>query len=73
MSFKNVFGIVGILDIARYRFAIAEALGCPASERTKLGYKGAHNETMIPMIYTRFSSIPLSELLSFEKMRFIEE
>jgi malate dehydrogenase len=65
---ERVIGMAGILDSARYRSFIAEALD--VSVKDVQGFTlGGHGDTMVPMPrYTFVGGIPLSELLPQEKI-----
>lgn len=65
---ERVIGMAGILDSARYRSFIAEAL--QVSVKDVQGFTlGGHGDTMVPMPrYTFVGGIPLAELLPQEKI-----
>jgi malate dehydrogenase len=68
---ERVFGMAGVLDSARMRWFIAEALGCSV-ENTHAFVLGGHGDTMVPL--PRFSTvagIPIPELLPKEKIEAI--
>ena len=60
---KKIFGMAGILDTARYKSFIAEALNIsPKSIHAIL--MGGHGDSMVPLPrYTTVSGIPITELL----------
>jgi len=65
---ERVFGMAGVLDSARMRWFVAEALGVSV-ENTHAFVLGGHGDTMVPL--PRFSTvagIPLPELLPKEKI-----
>ena len=65
---SRVFGMGGVLDSARFAFAIAEKTGAPIFDIDALAM-GAHGDAMVPM--PRFSTVvgtPLTELLSAEEV-----
>ena len=65
---ERVFGMAGVLDSARMRWFIAEALGVSV-ENTHAFVLGGHGDTMVPL--PRFSTvagIPIPELLTKEKI-----
>src|SRR6056297_905174 len=70
---NEVFGMAGILDAARYKAFIAEELNVsPVSVHAIL--MGGHGDTMVPLPrYTTISSVPVTELLSKEKLDTIIE
>jgi malate dehydrogenase len=64
----RVFGMGGVLDSARFAYAIAEATGAPITDVEALAM-GAHGDAMVPM--PRFSTVddkPITELLSAEQV-----
>ena len=68
---ERVFGMAGVLDSARMRWFIAEALGVSV-ENTHAFVLGGHGDTMVPL--PRFSTvagIPLPQLLAPEKIEAI--
>jgi malate dehydrogenase len=59
----RVIGMAGILDTARYRTFIAEALDVSMESVTAM-VLGGHGDTMVPLVrLTSVSGIPLAELL----------
>ena len=68
---ERVFGMAGVLDSARMRWFIAEALGVSV-ENTHAFVLGGHGDTMVPL--PRFSTvagIPLPELLPMDRIEAI--
>lgn len=63
---KEVFGMAGILDTARFKAFIASALDCsPKDIQTLL--LGGHGDTMVPLPrFTTISGIPLTQLMDQE-------
>jgi malate dehydrogenase len=60
---QRVVGMAGILDTARYRTFIAEALSVSVESVTAL-VLGGHGDTMVPLVrLTSVAGIPLTELL----------
>jgi malate dehydrogenase len=72
-SRNRVIGMAGILDTARYRTFIAEALN--VSGQNVQGFVlGGHGDTMVPVPrYTTVAGIPVSELMPKEKLDAIIE
>jgi malate dehydrogenase len=70
---QKVFGMAGILDTARYRAFIAEALDVsPKGVHALL--LGGHGDTMVPLPkHTSVSGIPLVELLGKDQINKIVE
>ncbi len=65
---KRVFGMAGILDTARYRSFLAEELNCSPKDIQAV-LMGGHGDTMVPLPrYTTVSGIPVTELISKEKL-----
>jgi malate dehydrogenase len=65
---ERVLGMAGVLDSARMRFFIAEALGVSASGIHAF-VLGGHGDTMVPLPrYSTVSGVPITELLSKEKI-----
>lgn len=60
---SRVFGMAGILDTARYRAFLAEALQISPKDIQAM-LLGGHGDTMVPLPrYTTVSGIPVTELL----------
>jgi malate dehydrogenase len=67
-SRNRVIGMAGVLDTARYRTFIAEALDVSVENITAL-VLGGHGDTMVPIVrFTNISGIPITELLPQEKI-----
>ncbi len=65
---KKVVGMAGVLDTARYRSFIAEALNVSVEDIVAL-LMGGHGDDMVPLPrYTSVGGIPLPELMSQEKI-----
>jgi malate dehydrogenase len=65
---KRVFGMAGILDTARYCAFLAEALDTSPKD-IKAVLMGGHGDTMVPLPrYTTVAGIPVTELISKEKL-----
>lgn len=70
---ERVIGMAGILDTARYRAFLAEALNCSPKDIQAM-LMGGHGDTMVPLPrYTTVSGIPVTELISEEKLNAIIE
>jgi len=64
----RVFGMAGILDTARYRAFLAEALNVSPKDIQAV-LMGGHGDTMVPLPrYTTVSGIPVTELISKDKL-----
>jgi len=65
---ERVLGMAGILDTSRFRSFIAEELNVSVEE-VHAAVLGAHGDTMLPLVrYTNVAGIPLTELLSNERI-----
>ena len=65
---KRVFGMAGILDTARYRAFLAEALNVNPKDIQAL-LLGGHGDTMVPLPrYTTVSGIPVTQLIEKDKL-----
>lgn len=65
---SRVFGMAGILDTARYRAFLAEALNCSPKDIQAV-LMGGHGDTMVPLPrYTTVSGIPVTELIDSAKL-----
>ncbi len=61
---ERVIGMAGVLDTARYRAFIAEALDVSVRDIQAM-VLGGHGDTMVPLVsYTSVSGIPLTQLMS---------
>lgn len=68
---NKVFGMAGILDTARYRAFLAEALNCSPKDIQAV-LMGGHGDTMVPLPrYTTVSGIPVTELIAEDKLEAI--
>lgn len=67
----RVMGMAGILDTARYRAFLAEAIGCSPKDIQAM-LLGGHGDTMVPLPrYTTVSGIPVTELIAADKLEAI--
>jgi malate dehydrogenase len=70
---NRVFGMAGVLDSARMRFFIAEALNVSVQDVTAF-VLGGHGDSMVPLArYSSVSGIPITELLPAEKIEAINK
>jgi malate dehydrogenase len=70
---RKVFGMAGILDTARYRAFLAEALNVSPKDIQAM-LLGGHGDTMVPLPrYTTVSGIPVTELIDDAKLDAIIE
>ena len=66
---NRVMGMSGLLDVARYKSFIAEALNVSTKDIQAL-ILGGHGKTMVPMPrYTTIGGIPIRNLLSEDKVQ----
>ncbi|HNP06069.1 MAG TPA: malate dehydrogenase [Cyclobacteriaceae bacterium] len=69
----RVMGMAGILDTARYRAFLAEALNISPKEIQAV-LMGGHGDTMVPLPrYTTVAGIPVTELIAKDKLDAIIE
>lgn len=65
---ERVFGMAGVLDSARMRWFLAEALGVSV-ESTQAFVLGGHGDTMVPLTrYSTVGGVPVTELLPKETL-----
>ena len=65
---ERVVGMAGVLDTARYKTFIAEALGVSVDDIHGM-VLGGHGDTMVPLpTHTSVAGIPLTELLPQDKI-----
>lgn len=70
---SRVFGMAGILDTARYRAFLAEALNCSPKDIQAV-LMGGHGDTMVPLPrYTTVGGIPVTELIDSASLDAIVE
>ena len=70
---SRVFGMAGILDTARYRAFLAEALNVSPKDIQAL-LLGGHGDTMVPLPrYTTVGGIPVTELIDADTLHAIIE
>ena len=67
---NKIFGMGGALDSARFKYRIAEALDCPASDVQGMVIGGHSDKGMIPLTgHATRNSINISNFLSDEKIK----
>jgi len=65
---ERVIGMAGVLDTARYRMFLAEAIGVSVEDIQAM-VLGGHGDTMVPLpSYTTVSGIPVTQLLDQAKL-----
>jgi malate dehydrogenase len=65
---ERVLGMAGVLDTARYRGFLAEALDVSVRDIQAM-VLGGHGDTMVPLIsYTSVSGIPVTQLMDRAKL-----
>jgi len=65
---ERVIGMAGVLDTARYRTFLAEALDVSVEDIHAM-VLGGHGDTMVPLVsYTTVSGIPVAQLLAQDKL-----
>jgi malate dehydrogenase len=70
---ERVIGMAGVLDTARYRGFLAEALDVSVRDIQAM-VLGGHGDTMVPLIsYTSVSGIPITQLIEKAKLDSIVE
>jgi malate dehydrogenase len=73
LSRNKVMGMAGILDTARYRAFLAEALNVSPKEIQAM-LLGGHGDTMVPLPrYTTVGGIPVTEMIDEAKLNAIVE
>jgi malate dehydrogenase len=71
---NRIIGMGGALDSARFKFRLAEALGCPQSDVDGMVIAGHSDTGMLPL--TRLAvrnSVPVTEFLSEERLAEVAE
>jgi malate dehydrogenase len=65
---ERVIGMAGVLDTARYRTFLAQAMDVSMDDIQAM-VLGGHGDTMVPLIsYTTVSGIPVTQLLAKDKL-----
>jgi malate dehydrogenase len=70
---ERVLGMAGVLDSARFRTFIAQELAVSV-EDTHAFVLGGHGDTMVPLSrYSTVAGVPITELLSPDRVKALEE
>ena len=70
---ERVIGMAGVLDTARYRSFLAEALDISVRDIQAM-VLGGHGDTMVPLVsYTTVSGIPVTQFIEPDKLAAIVE
>lgn len=65
---ERVLGMAGVLDTARYRMFLSEAMEVSVEDIQAM-VLGGHGDTMVPLVsYTTVSGIPVTQLLAQDKL-----
>jgi malate dehydrogenase len=65
---ERVLGMAGVLDTARYRMFLAEALDVSVEDIQAM-VLGGHGDTMVPLVsYTTVSGIPVRQLIEADRL-----
>ncbi|MFN2315050.1 MAG: malate dehydrogenase [Gemmatimonadales bacterium] len=65
---ERVLGMAGVLDTARYRMFLSEAMDVSVEDIQAM-VLGGHGDTMVPLVsYTTVSGIPVTQLLAKDKL-----
>jgi malate dehydrogenase len=68
---ERVLGMAGVLDTARYRAFLAEAMEVSVEDIQAM-VLGGHGDTMVPLVsYTTVSGIPVTQLLARDRLEAI--
>ena len=68
---ERVIGMAGVLDTARYRMFLSEAMDISVDDIQAM-VLGGHGDTMVPLVsYTTVSGIPVTQLLAEDKLKAI--
>ncbi len=71
---NRIIGMGGALDSARFKYRLAEAIGCPSSDINGMVIGGHSDVGMVPLISKAVrNSIPVSKFLSEERMQQVVE
>ncbi len=71
---NRIIGMGGALDSSRFKYRLAEALGCPQSDVDGMVIGGHSDTGMIPLtrLATR-NSVPVTEFLSEDQLTYVRE
>ncbi|CAN5605074.1 malate dehydrogenase [soil metagenome] len=65
---SRIIGQAGVLDVARFKSFLAEAVGCSVEDVSAM-LLGGHGDDMVPLVrYTSVGGIPITQMLSKEKI-----
>jgi malate dehydrogenase len=65
---ERIIGMAGVLDTARYRTFLAEAMNVSVTDIQAM-VLGGHGDTMVPLVsYTTISGIPVTQLLDQSRL-----
>ena len=65
---ERIIGMAGVLDTARYRMFLSEAMDVSVEDIQAM-VLGGHGDTMVPLVsYTTVSGIPVTQLLAEDKL-----
>jgi malate dehydrogenase len=65
---ERVIGMAGVLDTARYRMFLAEAMEVSVEDIQAM-VLGGHGDTMVPLVsYTTVSGIPVAQILAADQL-----
>jgi malate dehydrogenase len=71
---NRIIGMGGALDSARFKYRLAEALGCPQSDVDGMVIGGHSDTGMVPLIEKAVrNSIPVAEYLPADKLAYVVE
>jgi malate dehydrogenase len=66
---NRIIGMGGILDSARFKFNLSNAMNCSPNDLQAVVIGGHGDTTMIPLTrYATYNSVPVSEVLDAEKL-----
>lgn len=69
---NRIIGMGGILDSARFKYRLAEQLGCSPNDLQGQVIGGHGDTTMIPLIkHATYNSIPVTQFLSEEQQEYV--